>query len=262
MKEPFSLELLTSGNYVTFMERSLPTGAFAPGRNTGIRASNAILDKRMTWAIGAFYGDTDDDGDSNFDDVTNADLTMRLTGLPLHADEDKRLLHLGLSYSHQFRDEGQTTARYRNRPESNLTDVRLVDTGNIDLDSANLVNPEIAFVWGPFSLQGEYYWTKLDAKEAGDPTFQGAYLFGSWFITGEHRPYLTSWVHSAVSSRSTTFTRRQQADSVPGSSVFDGPGSILTTRMSKAERKTILPSASTGIGIRTTVSCSITSMPM
>ena len=84
----------------------------------------------MTWAIGAFYGDTDDDGDSNFDDVTNADLTMRLTGLPLYADEGKRLLHLGLSYSHQFRDEGETTARYRNRPESNLTDVRLVDTGN------------------------------------------------------------------------------------------------------------------------------------
>lgn len=192
MKEPFSLEELISGNYVTFMERSLPTAAFAPGRQTGIRASNAILDKRMTLAIGAFYGDTDDDEDSNFDDVTNADLTMRLTGLPLYADEGKRLLHLGLGYSHQFRDEGETTARYRNRPESNLTDVRLVDTGNIDLDSANLLNPEIAFVWGPFSLQGEYYWTKLDAKEAGDPTFQGAYLFGSWFITGEHRPYLTS----------------------------------------------------------------------
>jgi phosphate-selective porin OprO/OprP len=146
----------------------------------------------MTWALGAFYGDTDDDGDSNFDDVTNTDLTLRLTGLPFYADKGKKLLHLGLGYSYQFRDEGQTTARYRNRPESHLTDVRLVDTGNIDLGSANLLNPEIAFVWGPFSLQGEYFWTKLSSNEANDPAFQGAYLFGSWFITGENRPYSTS----------------------------------------------------------------------
>jgi phosphate-selective porin OprO and OprP len=192
MKEPFSLEELTSSNYITFMERSLPTGAFAPSRKTGIRAANSILDKRMTWAVGAFYGDSDDDGDSNFDDIVNTDVTLRFTGLPIYADEGKRLLHLGLGYSHQFRDESETTARYRNRPESHLTDVRLVDTGNINLDNADLLNPEIAFVWGPLSLQGEYFWTQLDSSEADDPSFQGAYLYGSWFITGEYRPYSTS----------------------------------------------------------------------
>jgi phosphate-selective porin OprO/OprP len=72
MKEPFSLEELTSDKYITFMERSLPTGAFAPRRNSGISASNAVLDKRMTWGVGAFYGDTDDDGDSDFNDDTNS----------------------------------------------------------------------------------------------------------------------------------------------------------------------------------------------
>jgi phosphate-selective porin OprO/OprP len=192
MHEPFSLEELTSSNYITFMERSLPSGAFAPSRKSGIRVNNTLLDKRMTWALGAFYGDTDDDGDSDFDDVTNTDLTLRLTGLPYYADKGKKLLHLGLGYSYQFRDEGQTTARYRNRPESHLTDVRLVDTGNIDLDSASLLNPELAFVWGPISVQGEYFWNKLSSTGADDPAFTGAYLYGSWFVTGEHRPYSTS----------------------------------------------------------------------
>jgi len=192
MREPFSLEELTSSNYITFMERSLPTNAFAPGRNSGIRANSTLLKKRMTWSLGAFYGDTDNDGDANFDDVTNADVTLRLTGLPVYEDEGEKLLHIGLGYSHQFRDEGKTTARYRTRPESHLTDARLVDTGQIDLANANLLNPELAVVWGPFSLQGEYFWTKLSAKEADDPTFQGAYLYGSWFVTGEHRPYSTS----------------------------------------------------------------------
>jgi len=192
MKEPFSLEELTSSNYNPFMERSIANGAFAPSRKSGILASNAVLDKRMTWGLGAFYADTDDDGDSNFDDVTNFDLTLRLTGLPYYEDDGEKLLHLGLGYSHQFRDEGETDARYRNRPESHLTDARLVDTGGIDLDDADLLNPELAFVWGPFSLQGEYFWTGLDASAADDPSFQGAYLFGTWFVTEEHRAYSTS----------------------------------------------------------------------
>ena len=200
MREPFSLEELTSSNYNTFMERSLPTEAFAPGRNSGIRANSALLNQRLTWSLGAFYGDTNSDGDSNFDDATNADLTLRITGLPVYADQGKKLLHLGLGYSHQFRDGSETTARYRTRPESHLTDARLVDTGQIDLDSANLLNPELAVVWGPFSLQGEYFYTKLDSGAANDPTFQGAYLYGSWFITGEYRPYSTA---SAIFSRVT-----------------------------------------------------------
>jgi len=192
MREPFSLEVRTSSNYITFMERALPIGAFTPRRNSGIRANNTLFNERLTWSIGAFYGDTDSDGDSNFDDVTNADLTFRFTGLPFYAHNGEKLLHLGLGYSYEMRDEGKTTARYRTRPESHLTNARLVDTGRIDLDSANLINPELALVWGPLSLQGEYFWTELDSKAAKDPTFQGAYLYGSWFITGEHRPYITS----------------------------------------------------------------------
>ncbi len=190
--EPFSLEELTSSNYITFMERSLATGAFAPSRQTGIRASNAILEKRMTWDAGLYYGDTDDDGDTNFDDITNFDATLRITGLPYYQNDGKQLLHLGLGYSHQFRDEDENTIRYRARPESHLTNARLVNTGRIAADGADLINPEVAFVWGSFSMQGEYFWSTLDSTQADDPTFQGAYIYGSWFVTGENRTYSTS----------------------------------------------------------------------
>ena len=55
MKEPVSLSELTGAKFLTFMERPLPTLAFAPGRNIGIMAQNAIMESRMTWATGGFW---------------------------------------------------------------------------------------------------------------------------------------------------------------------------------------------------------------
>ncbi len=60
------------------------------------------------------------------------------------------------------------------------------------VENADKLNPELVFVYGPFSLQGEYSWTNTDAVAVDDPIFQGWYVFGSWFITGESRAYKQS----------------------------------------------------------------------
>jgi phosphate-selective porin OprO/OprP len=186
-KEPFSLNELTSSKYITFMERALPN-AFAPGRNTGIKLNNSQLEDRMTWAVGAFEN-VDDTGDA-FADFSDYNVTARVTGLPWYADEGKKLIHLGLSYSHQFRSGNNNPTRYRNRPETHNTSVRLVDTGDISADDADLINPEVALVYGPFSLQGEYFYATLDNDEDFD--FSGFYAFASYFLTGESRKYSAS----------------------------------------------------------------------
>ncbi len=51
------------------------------------------------------------------------------------------------------------------------------------------MNPEIAWVQGPFSLQAEYLHTFLNQEHIGDPQFAGWYAEASYFLTGEHRPY-------------------------------------------------------------------------
>lgn len=192
-KEPFSLEELTSSKYITFMERALPN-AFAPGRNTGLLMKNAVLDKRMTWGVGVFE-DVDDTGDS-FNDFDTWNVSARVTGLPWYQEDGRQLVHLGLSYTHQFRDDDEddddSKVRFRQRPESHITDARIVNTDRFGADGVDIVTPELALVYGPFSLQGEYFYTWTDSDEADDPEFDGYYVFGSYFITGEHRRYSTS----------------------------------------------------------------------
>jgi len=193
MKESFSLEKLTSSTNLTFMERALPTEAFAPGRNVGINHQISLLNQQMTWGLGAFLntGSFSDVGDSldQLSEASGWNITTRVTGLPWYADKGKKLLHLGLSYTHKFRSMENMGSEFRSRPESRLTNVRLVNTGEFSTKGEDIINPEVAVVAGPFSLQGEYFHLFADSDKTDDPRFWGFYLYGSYFITGEHRNY-------------------------------------------------------------------------
>jgi len=189
-KEPFSLEELTSSKYITFMERSL-NNAFAPARNTGFMSYNQALDKRMTWALGVFRN-ANGWGDSEGDRSTEGgySFSTRITGLPWYEDNGRKLIHTGISYSYQ--NAFQNDIRYRSTPEMHMAD-RFVDTGNFDAEHAHIFNPELAFVYGPLSLQTEYTHTSINLENSADSyhDFSGFYAYGSYFLTGEHRKYST-----------------------------------------------------------------------
>jgi phosphate-selective porin OprO/OprP len=183
-KEPFSLEELTSSNYITFMERSLPN-ALVPSRQTGIMAHNTALEERLTWAAGAF-AQSDDFGDSIDGDWNVA---MRLTGLPWYADGGRKLFHVGADYF--VRRPHQDTLSFAQRPEVHLAP-NFVDTGDFAANTSTGWDAEAALVYDSFSLQSEYIGNAVDLPGGDDATFSGVYVFASYFITGEHRPYKTS----------------------------------------------------------------------
>jgi phosphate-selective porin OprO/OprP len=186
-KEPLSLEELTSDSYTTFMERALPN-AFAPSRNTGFMVQNAPLEQRMTWAAGAFR--LTDDAGNGFSSDPLYDLTARVTGLPWYEEGGRHLLHLGVGVSQQFRDEQAVS--FSQRPEAHLAP-RFVDTGSLPADCFQIVNPELALVYGPFSFQTEYNQVFVNgAQGVDDVDFYGVYAQVSWFLTGESRPYKTA----------------------------------------------------------------------
>jgi phosphate-selective porin OprO/OprP len=195
MKEPLSLEEWTSGMSTTFMERALPVVAFTNGRNIGFRRHAPVLDERMTWAVGAFLNtfsfDSIAEGFDKISDANGYNLTGRITGIPWYEEEGRKLIHLGLSYSHGFRDESDQDSgvELATVPETNLKDDALVDTGKLRIDDLDELILEFALVYGPLSFQGEYFRMFADSTIEGDPDFSGYYAFVSYFLTGEHRIY-------------------------------------------------------------------------
>ena len=188
-KEPFSLEQMMSLRFITFMERSL-ANTFSPGRSMGIQFNDVIMDKKMTWAIGVFRNMEDDFGDTvGFSDASAYQLTARGTAAPLYEGDGKQVIHLGLGYSHKFRDlDGGEDIRWRSRPESHLAP-RVADSGKLDSQGANLLNVEAAAVAGPLSIQAEYSSAWTDLGVDGTSRSWGAYVEASYFLTGEHRNY-------------------------------------------------------------------------
>ncbi len=191
-KEPFSLEELTSSKYITFMERGLPN-AIAPGRNFGVMAHDSFLEDNMTYAIGIFR-DVDGYGEDNPDDNDEDggyNMTARVTAVPWYADEGKKLLHLGGSYS--LRHPQEESIRFRARPEAHFLSERYVDV-TTPAEWENRFGAETAMVYGPLSAQAEYMAVVPDAGNEAEvePTLQGAYAYVSYFLTGEHRNYSRS----------------------------------------------------------------------
>ena len=190
-KEPMSLEELTSSRFITFMERSL-LNVFAPQRNVGVQAMRVAESENASLAIGVFrtMGDTPP---YLADDDLGLAMTMRATWLPWYdeATDGRGLLHLGVGYS--YRDVHDPVQRVRQRPETGYG-VYIVDTGNIgNVADIHLFNPEIAFVYGPFSVQSEYMGAAyVRDGGGGDAFFNGAYVQVSYFLTGENRAYKRS----------------------------------------------------------------------
>ena len=187
MKEPFSLEARTSSKDLMFMERSL-ANAFSPARNTGFAAHNTAHDKRILWQAGVFK--QTNSSAFSFDDDGRWNLGGRLVGVPLYEDGGEKVVHLAFSYSHQFRGGSDFMLRYRQRPESHLAPY-LANTGaTIPTNDIDLINPEIAVVWGPASFQAEYVRSFVKGDDGmRNSTFWATYAQLSYFLTGEHRNY-------------------------------------------------------------------------
>jgi phosphate-selective porin OprO/OprP len=200
-REPFSMDALTGGNDLTFMERSLIHDAFVPFRNMGVMAQRNLADDSMTFAAGGFRGNSNAVG-ADADDGSYA-FTTRTTWNPWYLMDGVYALHFGGNYSIRnpsvlnalgtpVTTGGASRVIFRTRPEIRINAPNFVNTGVIDADLLNLFGAELGFGSGPFLMQAEYVAAVVSptagAPVAGD-SFHGFYIQASYFLTGENRPY-------------------------------------------------------------------------
>lgn len=189
-KVPQSLESLTSSKYITFIERSAVVDTFTVDRRIAV-GGDWYNDM---WTAGvAVFGQNADVQDSGKDEGMG--MSGRFTYTPWNNEDG--LLHLGAWASWE---EPQNTTdndvRFRARPESHVTSVRLIDTSTIDnVDDITKLGVEGAWVMGSISVQGEYITTDVNRTQV-DPSiatpsfgFDGYYVQASYLTGGNSRAY-------------------------------------------------------------------------
>ena len=195
--EPISLERYRFNQHLTFMERALPVDTFVGGRRVGIDMRNRTKNERLTWQLGAFRTNDDNYGD---DISSHAGWTgvVRMTGLPWYVEDtdDAYLLHLGGSYS--YHASGNGTVRFQAAPEvSQISGTgsvapKFVDTGVMNANAFQLFGAEASLIYSSLSLQSEFFAAPVEQLSGPTPVFTGCYVYGSYFLTGEHRAYRKS----------------------------------------------------------------------
>jgi phosphate-selective porin OprO/OprP len=183
--QPVGLELLTSSNDITLMERSTLT-ELVPARQTGIMLHGPIgASKRGSFAVSAFRN-ADDSGQATEDDSWS--VASRWTGLVVDS-ENGDVVHLGISGA--ARNNGNDVLAVDLAPEAHLApDYNVFEFG---ADSWALIGLEAAAVFGSIHLQAEHMLVLADASGDGDnPNFSAFEVQAGYFLTGERRPYKKS----------------------------------------------------------------------
>jgi phosphate-selective porin OprO/OprP len=171
-----SLSGQTSSVSMPFMERPLPVEAFRLQRRLGLGWDVHL--RKLGANITVFYKDPNRN-------IGSSGYAGRFYINPKRFKGD--VIHIGASYL-KLKLEGD--ARFATHPESNVTSIALVDTGvRADIEDESIVGLELAGAQGPLTIRSEYYqasWAKDGLQNAN---FNGWYIEGSWFMTGETSNY-------------------------------------------------------------------------
>jgi phosphate-selective porin OprO/OprP len=183
-KEGFSLNKVMVGYSLWTMERFTMNDAMIPILADGVKWFGHSKKLKLNWNLG-IYKDwmSQNQGFSTYDHQA----VGRLAWLPEMSEDT--VLHIGAGVRYAVPKDN--LFRARSRPEAN-TAPYFVDTGQFPARDSRMIGPEIYYRRGSLLAGTEYFFTKFNAPESGDPFFHGGDVSVSWLPTGEVRSYNTA----------------------------------------------------------------------
>lgn len=196
-KAPYGLEANSTDALNEFLERGMFTNAFgAVGAERRVGATAAYITPKITATVGVFgAGEGVQRNAATPDEVYG--VNGRFTWEPIQ--DVGRLVHVGASGYHVSQIAGKSVT-LSDRPGTRVDNgviesvaLAPVTTGTAKthgVQGATYWGTEGAVVYGPFSAQGEYGHLTVDRYDnAASANFDGYYVFGSFFLTGESRSF-------------------------------------------------------------------------
>lgn len=206
-KAPYGLEANSTDALNSFLERGMANvafGAVGAERRVGVTAAYNYGNDKLIGTIGLFGS-----GEAITRNGTTRDesygVNGRVTFEPIN--DTGKLIHVGASAFKVFNIPGNALTisdRPGFREDGGLlvstgtslstgtapTAGALVATPQTGVRNATYWGLEAAGVYGPFSVQGEYNRLHVDRYGAAtSANFDGYYIFGSFFLTGESRSF-------------------------------------------------------------------------
>jgi len=182
--QPIGLDAVTSSKYIPFLERAMILGLDGPIRATGLHYENfGLLNNKLTLQMSYTNNGDPSEGFKDKHLGKTQNFTARMTSLLLNDKEYHFLIHLGLNYAHRPNKD------IKFRAENHMGDKYQYLIGNrIGNDkNRNTYGLELAVNYESFSLQSEYKSLKIAGNN--HTLFKSYYVMGSYFLTGERRPY-------------------------------------------------------------------------
>ncbi len=193
-KRPYGLDHLNSSRHNVFIERPYVIEGFnQDARRLGLASYGVSEDQSWNWRYGV-WNQRNVQGLGNYiDDHLQLEVAGRLANTIWYDDVSggRGYAHWAVSGTHADSTTNATNeARFRTRPEARSSN-RWLNTGRIDgADHFELLGLEGVVNVGAVQIVGEYQSVWM-SRETGfeDARFDGAYIYASYFLTGEHMPW-------------------------------------------------------------------------
>jgi len=171
-----NLSAMTGVLSLLFMERPLPVTTFSLKRRLAV--SQDLYFRRFGVHAVIFTKDPNNNAGKR-------GVSIRVITNPVLSDSG--IVHVGFSL---VREEMDRAGRYRTRPESHVTDIRLVDTGLYDdVEFQHILGVEVAGARGALSGRFEAFASRWEREGSLENDFYGAYIEIGHFLTGQDFRY-------------------------------------------------------------------------